>query len=442
VSEKPSSEASARDGSPRSAASALASQQLVRVSGRVRGARGLTVHAHVPGARRGDWVRIERAESAPLDAEVIAFEDDLATLMPLGDVRGVGPDDRVLWMGSTFTVCASDALLGRVLDGLGRPADGGPQLDGEPFAIARPAPSAHDRPRARTILTTGVHAIDALCTVAEGQRLGIFAAAGVGKSRLLARIAGHAQVDVIVVCLIGERGRELNEFLEDALSGQARARSVVVCATSDAPALERMKSAHTATAIAEYFRAQGKRVLLLMDSLTRLTRAAREVGLAAGEPPTRRGFPPSAFAELGPLVERAGLTQRGSITAFYTVLVEGNDLDEPVADEARGLLDGHLVLDRALAQRGHFPPIDVPRSLSRLMESVVAPGHQDAAKRVRGLLAHYYAKRDLVELGATSRGADPLLDLALDKLPAIEALLRQEQTSLGFAELLQRLSAI
>jgi ATP synthase in type III secretion protein N len=242
--------------------------------------------------------------------------------------------------------------------------------------------------------------------------------------------------------LIGERGRELNEFLEDALSGETRARSVMVCATSDAPALERMKSAHTATAIAEYFRGQGKRVLLLMDSLTRLTRAAREVGLAAGEPPTRRGFPPSAFAELGPLVERAGLTQRGSITAFYTVLVEGNDLDEPVADEARGLLDGHLVLDRALAQRGHFPPIDIPRSLSRLMDAVVSPGHQEAAKRVRALLAHYYAKRDLVELGATPRGADPLLDRALDKLPAIEALLRQERASGSFAELVQRLSRI
>jgi len=418
------------------------SQHLVRVFGRVRGARGLTVHAHVPGARRGDWVRIERRESAALDAEVIAFEDDLATLMPLGDARGVGPDDRVLWMGSTFCVSAGADLLGRVLDGLGRPVDGGPKLTGEAFPIARPAPNAHERPRVRDILTTGVHAIDALCTVAEGQRLGIFAAAGVGKSRLLAHIAGHAQVDVIVVCLIGERGRELNEFLEDALSGETRARSVMVCATSDAPALERMKSAHTATAIAEYFRGQGKRVLLLMDSLTRLTRAAREVGLAAGEPPTRRGFPPSAFAELGPLVERAGLTQRGSITAFYTVLVEGNDLDEPVADEARGLLDGHLVLDRTLAQRGHFPPIDVPRSLSRLMDAVISPAHREAAKRVRALLAHYYAKRDLVELGATPRGADPLLDRALDKLPAIEALLRQEQASESFAELIQRLGRI
>jgi ATP synthase in type III secretion protein N len=427
---------------PSSASTRGLSQQLVRVHGRVRAARGLIVQAHVPGARRGDWVRIERAENAPLDAEVIAFDGDLATLMPLGDARGVGPDDRVLWMGNTFTVCAGESLLGRVLDGLGQPVDGGPALVGEPFAVARPAPRAHERPRIRTILTTGVHAIDALCTVAEGQRLGIFAAAGVGKSRLLARIAGHAQVDVIVVCLIGERGRELNEFLEDALSVPARARSVIVCATSDAPALERLKSAHTATAIAEYFRARGKRVLLLMDSLTRLTRAAREVGLAAGEPPTRRGFPPSAFAELGPLVERAGLTRDGSITAFYTVLVEGNDLDEPVADEARGLLDGHLVLDRALAQRGHFPPIDVPRSLSRLMESVVSPAHREAAKRVRAWLGHYYEKRDLVELGATPRGADPQLARALDKLPAIEELLRQEQDSWSFAELVQRLGAI
>jgi type III secretion protein N (ATPase) len=248
---------------------------------------------------------------------------------------------------------------------------------------------------------------------------------------------------VIVACLIGGRGRVLNEFLQDALGSRARARSVVVCATSDAPALERMKSAHTATAVAEYFRGEGRRVLLLMDSLTRLTRAAREVGLAAGEPPARRGFPPSAFAELAPLIERTGLSARGSITAFYTVLVEGNDLDEPVADEARGLLDGHIVLDRALAQRGHYPPIDVPKSLSRLMDGIVSAPHRAAAERVRGWLAHYQEKRDLVELGATQRGADPLLDRALDKLPAIHALLRQERgDGRPFAEVIAQLCAI
>ena len=298
------------------------------------------------------------------------------------------------------------------------------------------------RPRLKQLFPTGVRAIDALCTVGEGQRLGIFAAAGVGKTTLLARIAQHAQADVIVACLIGERGRELNEFREEALDAETRARSVVVCATSDAPALERMKSAHIATRVAEYFRSQGRRVLLLVDSLTRLVRAAREVGLSAGEPPARRGFPPSAFAELAPLLERAGLTQQGSITAFYTVLVEGNDLDEPVADEVRGLLDGHLVLDRALAQRGHYPAIDVPRSISRLMAGVVTPAHRAAAERVRAWLARYYEKRDLVELGATARGVDPLLDQALEKLPAIDALLRQEHASLPLPELIERLCRV
>ena len=416
------------------------SQQLVRAHGRVRATRGLTVQAHVPGARRGDWVRIERAEQAPLDAEVIAFDDDLVTLMPFGDARGVGPDDRVTWMGSALSVPCGPQILGRVLDGLGRPIDGLGPLAGSPTFLSRSAPSAHERPRMTRLLPTGVHVIDTLCSVAEGQRVGIFAPAGVGKTRLLGRLAQHADGDVIVACLIGERGRELNEFLDDSLGQGARARSVVVCATSDAPALERMKSAHTATAIAEHFREQGQRVLLLMDSLTRLTRAAREVGLAAGEPPARRGFPPSAFAELAPLLERAGLTSRGSITAFYTVLVEGNDLDEPVADEVRGLLDGHLVLDRGLAQRGYYPPVDVPRSLSRLMDGVASAPHREAAKRVRAWLAHYQQKRELVELGATPRGADPILDRALDKLPAIDALLRQEQeVGLPFGQLVQRL---
>jgi FliI/YscN family ATPase len=308
--------------------------------------------------------------------------------------------------------------------------------------ITRNAPSALARPRMRNALDTGVRAIDALCTVVEGQRVGIFSAPGVGKTSLLAQLAEQADSEVIVVGLIGERGRELNEFLEDALAGPARARSVVVCATSDAAALERVKCAQVATAVAEYFRDRGRRVLLLIDSLTRMVRASREVGLSAGEPPARRGFPPSAFSDLAPLIERAGLTERGSITAFYTVLVEGNDLDEPVADEVRGLVDGHLILDRELAQRGHYPAIDIPRSLSRLMGQVVSPGHREAAQRVRMLLGHYASKRDLVDLGAVRRGSDPLLDQALDKLPAMESLLRQardERTSLpeAIARLLQ-----
>jgi ATP synthase in type III secretion protein N len=408
--------------------------------GRVCGLSGLTVQAHVPTARRGDWLRIERRGEPSLDAEVLAFEDQRVTLMPLGDLHGVGQDDRVLWMGNALRVPCGPDLLGRVIDGIGRPLDGGPALAGEPWAIHRRSPRAMDRPRIARALPTGVRAIDALCTVGEGQRLGLFAPAGAGKTRLLAQLAEYASADVIVACLIGERGRELNEFLEDALGPRARARSVVVSATSDTAPLERLKSAHVATTCAEYFRAQGKRVLLLVDSLTRLVRAAREVGLAAGEAPARRGFPASAFAELAPLLERAGLDGQGSITAFYTVLVEGNDLDEPVADEVRGLIDGHLVLDRALAERGYFPALDVVKSLSRVMSDIVSPPHRQAAQRVRTWLSHYERKRDLVELGAVSAGADPVLDRALAKLPQLEGFLRQErEEQADFARTLSRL---
>ena len=401
--------------------------QLSRSTGQVRASKGLTLTARIPGARRGDWVRVTRSDQSELDAEVIGFDDDDVTLMPLGDVRGVGPGDQVAWMGSGLSLRCSDELLGRVLDGMGRPLDDGPPIVGETCAISRSAPAPLSRPRVRRALPTGVRAIDALCTVVEGQRMGIFAPPGVGKTSLLARLAERADAEVIVVSLVGERGRELNEFLEDSLALDARARSVVVCATSDAPALERVKCAHVATAVAEHFRDQGKRVLLLVDSLTRMVRAAREVGLSAGEPPARRGFPPSAFSELAPLIERAGTAPHGSITAFYTVLVEGNDLDEPVADEVRGLLDGHLILDRGLSERGHYPAIQVTRSLSRLMAQVVSPAHQAAAKRFRALLAHYESKRDLVELGAVRAGADPLLDATLERLADIEALLCQER---------------
>lgn len=408
--------------------SAVSTGEHVAIAGFVRATKGLTVTAQVPGARRGDWVRIARHQApqdSPLDAEVIAFDADHVTLMPLGSVRGIGPGDRVELMGSALRVRCAPSLLGRVVDGIGRPIDGGPPLEGAWWAIERPAPRAIERPRIRRVLPTGVRAIDALCTVGEGQRLGLFAPAGVGKTSLLGALAEHASADVIVACLIGERGRELNEFLEDALGERARARSVIVCATSDAAPLERMKSAQLATTFAEYFREAGKRVLLLVDSLTRLVRAAREVGLAAGEPPARRGFPPSAFSELPPLLERAGMSPHGSITAFYTVLVEGNDLDEPVADEVRGLVDGHVVLDRALAERGHYPPIDIIKSLSRLMPQIVSPPHWKAAQTLRTYLSHLAQKRDLIELGAVHPGSDPLLDRALQQQPAIEALLRQ-----------------
>jgi type III secretion protein N (ATPase) len=396
-----------------------------RPNGRVVASRGLTLTASLPAARRGDWLRVLRRDGAPLDAEVIAFEDELCTLMPLGDVHGVGAGDEVVWMGAHFHAAIGESWLGRVVDGVGRPLDGGAPLTGQPWALERAAPAAFERPRASRVLPTGVRAIDTLCSIGEGQRVGLFAAAGAGKTTLLSRIARGAAADVLVLCLIGERGRELREVLDRALDPATRARSVVVCATSDAPALERLKSAHLATALAEYFREQGLRVLLLVDSITRFVRAGRDVGLAAGEVPARRGFPPSAFAALAPLLERTGLTPRGSITAFYTVLVEGNDLDEPVADELRGLLDGHLVLDRQLAERGHHPALDIPRSLSRLMDDIVPPPHREAARRVRSWLSRYAEKRDLVTLGAVSPGADPLLDTALARMSEMDALLQQ-----------------
>jgi type III secretion protein N (ATPase) len=289
----------------------------------------------------------------------------------------------------------------------------------------RPPPDPLSRARITQPLALGVRALDGLLTVGEGQRIGLFAGSGVGKSTLLGQIARQAEADVVVVCLIGERGREVVEFLEDSLGEEGRRRSVVVCATSDAPALVRLESAYVATAIAEWFRDRGQRVLLLMDSVTRFARAGREVGLAAGEPPARRGYPPSVFAALPGLLERSGTAARGSITAFYTVLVEGGDMEEPIADEVRGILDGHVVLDRRLGARGRWPAIDVLASLSRVMDAVTSEPHQRSARALRETLALYEEKRDLVSLGAYKKGSDARLDRALTKIDAIEAFLRQ-----------------
>ncbi|HJK91801.1 MAG TPA: FliI/YscN family ATPase [Polyangiaceae bacterium LLY-WYZ-15_(1-7)] len=397
----------------------------VAVEGRVRALVGLGVRAAIPGARVGEMVEILRRGREPLLAEVVGFVEDDATLMPLGEADGVGPDDPVRPTGEPFAIRASDALLGRVLDGLGRPLDGGPSIEGEPWAVLRPPPNPMTRPRIDAPLVLGVRALDGLLTVGEGQRVGLFAGSGVGKSTLLGQIARQAECDVAVVCLIGERGREVREFLEDSLGEEGLARSVVVCATSDTPALVRLKSAHVATAIAEHFRDRGRRVMLLMDSVTRFARAGREVGLAAGEPPARRGYPPSVFAALPGLLERSGRSERGSITAFYTVLVEGSDMEEPIADEVRGILDGHVILDRQLGARGRWPAIDILQSLSRVMDAVTDDAQREAARKLRELLATYEAKRDLVSLGAYERGSDPKLDAALARIDGIEGFLRQ-----------------
>jgi type III secretion protein N (ATPase) len=412
----------------------------VRVTGRVRALVGLGIRAAIPGVRVGDVVEIER-RGDPLPAKVVGFVEDDAMLMPLGTALGVGPDDPVHLTGEPLTITCSEALLGRVLDGLGAPLDGGPAFEGERWDVMRPPPPPLERPRIERPLELGIRAIDGLLTVGEGQRVGLFAGSGVGKSTLLGQIARQADADVFVACLIGERGREVREFLEDALGDRGRDRGVVICATSDAPALVRLESAYVATAVAEWFRDRGDRVLLLMDSITRFARAGREVGLAAGEPPARRGYPPSVFAALPGLLERSGAAARGSITAFYTVLVEGGDMEEPIADEVRGILDGHVVLDRDLGARGRWPAIDVLTSLSRVMDAVASDQHRDAARALRSHLAVYEAKRDLVSLGAYKPGSDLHLDDALRRIEAIESFLgqaRDERTPLR--ETVERLS--
>lgn len=398
----------------------------LRVSGRVTEVTGLIVRATVPGIRVGEMVFIDAADRR-IEAEVVGFRGEEVVLMPLGDLGGIGPDALVSPTGRSLTVAVGQGLLGRVIGGLGEPIDGQGPIAGptEPWAVDRPAPDPLRRRRIQRPLSLGVRAIDGLLTVGEGQRLGLFAGSGVGKSSLMGQIARTSDADVNVICLVGERGREVVDFLETSLGPRGRQRSVVVCATSDAPSLVRLKSTFVATAIAEWFRAQGRRVLFMMDSVTRFARAQREVGLAAGEPPARHGYPPSVFALLPRLLERTGNDERGSITALYTVLVSGGDMDEPIADEVRGILDGHIVLSRELANRNHWPAIDVLASLSRLMSTIADPAHRLAAGRVRELLATYERQRDLIAIGAYQRGSDPRTDEAIARMDAITQFLRQ-----------------
>lgn len=412
-----------------------------RLVGRVTEVTGLVVRAAIPGIRVGELVHID-SDGARVQAEVVGFRGDEVVLMPLGEVAGIGPDSVVSPTGRPLTIRVGEGLLGRVLGGLGVPIDGRGPLEGahEEWAVDRAAPDPLARRRVDRPLALGVRAIDALLTVGEGQRLGLFAGAGVGKSTLLGQIARNTDADVNVICLVGERGREVGEFLDDALGPEGRARSVVVCATSDAPSLVRLKSTFVATAIAEWFRDRGRRVLFMMDSVTRFARAQREVGLAAGEPPARQGFPPSVFAALPRLLERTGNGPAGSITALYTVLVAGGDMEEPIADEVRGILDGHIVLSRELAERAHWPAIDVLPSLSRVMTAVTDEEHRRAASRMRALLATYERHRDLISLGAYQRGSDRRVDEALAKIDILEAFLRQGTgEAAAFAETRQRL---
>ncbi|QTH45906.1 flagellar protein export ATPase FliI [Cohnella sp. LGH] len=387
----------------------------VRVNGKVIQIIGLTVESEGPDASIGDVCSIYPMKGGkPVLAEVVGFRDNRVLLMPLGELHAIGPGCDVVATGSPLTVQVGSELLGKVLDGLGRP------LDGTRLSVRMPHYSTHNapgnplsRPRVTTPLGVGVRAIDGLLTVGQGQRIGIFAGSGVGKSTLLGMIARNTSADVNVIALIGERGREVLEFVEKDLGPEGLARSVVIVATSDQPALIRMKGALIATTIAEYFRDRGMNVMLMMDSVTRYAMALREVGLAIGEPPATRGYTPSVFAALPKLLERAGTGPTGSITAFYTVLVDGDDMNEPIADAVRGILDGHIVLHRNLANKGHFPAIDVLSSVSRVMKDIVSEDQQGAAEQLKKLLAVYRDSEDLINIGAYQRGSNAEIDKAI-----------------------------
>lgn len=405
---------------------------------------GMTIAVADFPAPVGSVVRIELDSGPGAEGEVIGFRNGLTLVYLLTATAGVRRGQQVRMVRTRRSLRVGMDLLGRVIDARGQCIDGRPRpLLTDRVRQDRSPPPATERPRIRTPLATGVHAIDALLTCGQGQRLGIFSGSGVGKSVILGMMSRYTNADVIVTGLIGERGREVNDFLERDLGVDGLARSVVVVATSNEPALTRMQAAFTATAVAEYFRDQGKDVLLLMDSVTRFAMAQREIGLAAGEPPTTRGYPPSMFALLPHLVERAGQCRKGSITAFYTVLVEGDDENEPVADTMRGLLDGHVWLSRKLAGRGHYPAIDVLTSISRLMKDITSEPHQQAALTIRQLIAAYAEHEDLLSIGAYRRGSNRKVDAAVEMRDAIDGLLRQRiDTSLPFEKVVEQLVAL
>ena len=400
---------------------------FVKHLGRVSKIIGLTIESLGPNVKLGELCTITTPErDVHVLAEVVGFKDDKILLMPLDEVVGIGPGCIVEAIGHQLRISVSDQLLGRVVDGLGKPIDElEPVYSKVMYPIEQSAPDPLKRSRIKEVLPMGVKAVDGMLTIGKGQRVGIFAGSGVGKSTLLGMFARNTKADVNVIALIGERGREVREFIEKDLGEEGLKRSVVVVATSDKPALIRQKAAKTATAIAEYFRDQGKDVMLMMDSLTRFSMAQREIGLAIGEPPVSRGYTPSVFAVMPKLLERAGNSDVGSITALYTVLVDGDDMNEPITDAARGILDGHIVLSRKMANRNHYPAIDILQSISRVMADVATDEHKDAANQLKSTLSIYNDAEDLINIGAYAKGSNPEIDDAIEKIASIKDYLTQ-----------------
>jgi flagellum-specific ATP synthase len=406
---------------------AFQNANLMKYSGRVSQVIGLTIESLGPVVQLGEMCSIYPLKgSKPIVAEVIGFKNEKVLLMPLGEMNGIGPGSKVVANNEMFTVKVGEELLGRILDGLGNPIDDVGELHCTQryFADHRP-PHPLKRKRITEVLSLGIKAIDGLLTCGKGQRIGIFAGSGVGKSTLMGMIARNTQADVNVIALIGERGREVREFIEKDLKEEGLKRSVLIVATSDQPALVRKKGALLATAIAEYFRDCGKNVMLLMDSLTRFSMAQREVGLAVGEPPVTKGYTPSVFAVLPKLLERSGNSDKGSITGLYTVLVDGDDFNEPITDTVRGILDGHIVLSRKLAHLNHYPAIDILASISRVMPNIIDEEHQKLSDRFKDILAIYQEAEDLINIGAYEKGSNDKIDYAIDMMDRLNDFLKQ-----------------
>ncbi len=423
----------------------IADESFFTKKGKIVNVIGLTIESAGPDAKLGDicYIFPEDKTKKPIMAEVVGFKEGKTQLMPYDITDGIGIGNMVENTGKPLTVKAGEELLGKTLDGLGRMLDGSEIVSGVSYPVESLPPDPMSRTIIDEVLPLGVKAVDGLLTVGKGQRIGIFAGSGVGKSTLMGMFARNTKADINVIALIGERGREVREFIERDLGEEGMRRSVVVVATSDRPALERNKAAKTATAIAEYFRDQGKDVLLMMDSLTRFSMAQREIGLAGGEPPVSRGYPPSVYAEMPKLLERAGRAATGSITGLYTVLVDGDDFNEPITDTARSILDGHIMLSRKLGHKNHYPAIDVLQSISRCMSQIATREHKQISGKLKNVLATYNESEDLINIGAYKRGSNKSIDYAMDKIDAVNAFLMQDvDAKFDFEETLQLMEGL